>query len=902
MNGMNVGRMEDLVNECCEWKMDMVGLTETHMRDILEITEGESKYKFLGKGRRLQSRKGGGVACMFRKDAEFEVEVMNVGDCDMSEDILAVRVEFSGKLDGRKERLYVCICYMTVEGQNAPIENRRKYEIVQKFVEEHRKEKIIIMGDMNGHIGILGEQMNANGELLRKFCEDMQVEILNETIASGRVTWQSRDSVSAIDYMLANVEAREYVMSMSVDEEGSFNVGSDHNLLLVEYSCRKLEDNKRVNKRRKKWCLRKVDWERFRGDMNQMTGVDVSDVNRMNNDVVENVRAVAKKSIVISKGKPHYGKYNPWWNNEIKSERQDCKKLNKECRMWHRRMNNGEECVEQYEAAWERYKVQKTKVKNLIRNAKMEYENKKVRELRAKGEEGSREWYRFLRGDNHTDGNVSEILVNGNRVCKREDIANEIQKFWKQTCTKDVNEVNDEECVLRIETKDLSCLDKEIERGEIERILKCLKNDKATGMDGIPYEMYKYGGDRVVDMLWNLFNTVWRDERVPEKWNESRVILLHKGGHKSKKELKNYRPIALNDTIGKIFCMCVNERVKEVVEREGVLGEEQNGFRMMRRGEDNMFIVRELIEKCNREGTKGYFAFLDIEKAYDRVNRRMLCKVLKKCGMSEKMVKIIESMYENTKAKYTLGDIETEWVYSNRGVRQGCILSPVLFAMYTEELAVRVKEGNWGMRVGNEKLSLLMYADDIIIMSESSDELQCMLDVVNKYSIDFGVKFGLDKSQVMIINKDHMDVDKNWKLGENQLKNTDEYKYLGVSVNVKGCIKAKSEKIFKANQWYGRLASIARYRANKYLVVRELWKGMAVPSIMYGMNVLNWTECELQKLEVIQNKVGRIALGANRYASVEAIRGDMGWSTFSERNMKGCIMYKLRVERMPSER
>ena len=110
---------------------------------------------------------------------------------------------------------------------------------------------------------------------------------------------------------------------------------------------------------------------------------------------------------------------------------------------------------------------------------------------------------------------------------------------------------------------------------------------------------------------------------------------------------------------------------------------------------------------------------MDIEKAYDRVNRQVLCKVLKKFGMSEKVVRIIESMYVNTKARYTLGDIETEWVLSNRGVRQGCILSPVLFAMYTEEFAVRVKESNLGMKIGNEKISLLMYADDIILMSEN---------------------------------------------------------------------------------------------------------------------------------------------------------------------------------------
>ena len=97
------------------------------------------------------------------------------------------------------------------------------------------------------------------------------------------------------------------------------------------------------------------------------------------------------------------------------------------------------------------------------------------------------------------------------------------------------------------------------------------------------------------------------EERVPQKWNESRVNLLHKGGHKSKNELKNYRPISLSDTVSKIFCGILNERLKEVCERCKVMGEEQNGFRKNRRGEDNMFIVREVIEKKNQTWHESIF-------------------------------------------------------------------------------------------------------------------------------------------------------------------------------------------------------------------------------------------------------------------------------------------------------
>ena len=536
----------------------------------------------------------------------------------------------------------------------------------------------------------------------------------------------------------------------------------------------------------------------------------------------------------------------------------------------------------------------------MIKNARGVIERERLHEMRAKGKEGSKEWFRYLRGDNIND-KIDEILVNGKRIQERTEIVRKVKVFWENIGGMNEDVQMQRDIDFRITMRDLHEIDSVIDKHEVEEVLKHLKYGKAAGIDDVPYEMFKNGGETVVGMLLKLYNKVWSEEKVPCNWNESRVVLLHKGGHKSKKELKNYRPIALMDTIGKIFCMVLNERLRVCVERNRILSDEQNGFRRNRRGEDNIFIVRELIERCKQRNERGYFAFLDIEKAYDRVNREILCKVLSKCGMSGKIVRIIRSMYVNTRAKYMLGDIESEWVQSKRGVRQGCILSPVLFALYTEELALRVKSLGVGMKVGMERLSILMYADDIIIMSESSDELQELLDIVNEYSRDFCVNFGADKSQVMVINGEQ-ERNNEWKLGSVNIKRTSEYKYLGVTLSENDADKAKGEMLFRANQWYGRLASVARYRSNKYVTVKELWKAISVPSITYGMNVLNWSECELQKLEVIQNKVGRVALGANRYTCVEAIRGDMGWSTFSERSMKGNIMYKVRIERMEDER
>ena len=516
---------------------------------------------------------------------------------------------------------------------------------------------------------------------------------------------------------------------------------------------------------------------------------------------------------------------------------------------------------------------------------------------REKGLEGGREWYRFMRGEQMAEReNVESLKVNGECITEKEKMKEAVKEFWEEIGG--VGEVLD----VRLGCVSLERKDAMISREEVERCVKRQKNGKAAGLDDLPYELYKNGGEVMIDRLTELFNCVWEKERVPRKWNECRVTLLHKGGHKSKNELRNYRPIALLNTVGKIFSAVLNERLCKWIERERVLGEEQNGFRTDRRAEDNMFVIHELIERKKSAGHKLCLGFLDTERAYDRVNRTLMSTVLEKVGLSSKIVNIVKSMYVETKARYTLGSIETDWVKSKRGVRQGCILSPTLFSLYTEELAARLRRMNVGVKVGLDRISVLLYADDIVVMGDTAEELQNVLDVVDEYGRDFGVRFSSEKSKVLIVNRSEDERDVSWKLGENELQQAQEYKYLGVWMTPNGCEKAKNEKASLTNQWVGRLGSAARMRASKYDVLREVWKSVAVPCIMYGMDVMAWNEGEIDKLEVGQNRVARMALNAPRYAAVEGLRGDMGWSTFRERLMKATLRYKVRLEQMEDTR
>jgi len=96
-------------------------------------------------------------------------------------------------------------------------------------------------------------------------------------------------------------------------------------------------------------------------------------------------------------------------------------------------------------------------------------------------------------------------------------------------------------------------------------------------------------------------------------------------------------------------------------------------------------------------------------------------------------------------------------------------------------------------------------------------------------------------------------------------------------------------------QFVGILRNASTRCSNSYKVLRDLWKGMAVPRAMFGAEVLNHSSGEIKKLEVLQNKVARMALGANNYIAVAALKGEMGWSLFQERIDKARLLFKAKL-------
>ena len=432
VRGWGLGKCEDVCCELNSWNMDLVGVTETHLRENVRWDNGT--YEVFFKGRKKQATQGGGVAMVTWREECLEVEELDVGAHEMSEDIMAVKVEYT-EVSGIRECVIVVLCYMTTQGVRAARENEIKYGIVKRIVRENMNGRVIVMGDMNGRIRLLDEPVNENGERLNEFVYEMNLENLNVTIAEGCVTWSARGQKFAIDYVLVNERARVNVNKMWIDEDGEFDIATDHTMIVIEW---RRNGRTRVGRNKRNggaWKIRYADWVGFQNELVSTEWLEVDDVNKMNEQLIEGVRSAAYKKIgCISKQGWRGKNRNKWWNEQLSKSKRKKKQINRRCKKLKKRCNEGEQYEGEYQEAWAEYLEQKRKFKCLIRQSMVEYERREIEKIREKNQEGGREWYRFLGGAGNVaqDNGVDRLRINGKYVNYEQQIVNKIKRFWKE--------------------------------------------------------------------------------------------------------------------------------------------------------------------------------------------------------------------------------------------------------------------------------------------------------------------------------------------------------------------------------------------------------------------------------------------------------------------------------------
>jgi hypothetical protein len=359
-------------------------------------------------------------------------------------------------------------------------------------------------------------------------------------------------------------------------------------------------------------------------------------------------------------------------------------------------------------------------------------------------------------------------------------------------------------------------------------------------------------------------------------WSEGFIIPIYKKGDNNLPE--NYRGVTLLSTLGKLFSKILNTRLNNWAENYHVYIDAQAGFRSKMGTVDNIFVLQSIINHIISENKRLFVCFVDFTKAFDFIVRDNLWLKLIKLGVRGKVMKVLKSMYTNVKSRIKLSNTLSETFMCSLGVRQGDSLSPFLFSMYINDLEdTFILKGFKGIDLGTLKLFLLLYADDIAIISETKEDLQNGLNILKDYCDEWKLKLNVNKTKIMVFKKGGRNQQNlRFLYGNTEIEIVNKFTYLGIVFTVGGSFSKTFEAlsgqalkaIFKLNSYMQNFPNISVSHT------LDLFDKLITPILSYGCEV--WGFMEAKKIENIHLKFCKNLLGVRPQTQNNFVYGELG--------------------------
>jgi hypothetical protein len=430
-------------------------------------------------------------------------------------------------------------------------------------------------------------------------------------------------------------------------------------------------------------------------------------------------------------------------------------------------------------------------------------------------------------------------------------------------------------------------MDFKITEKEIMQCIKHLKNKKAVGLDLISNEMLKYSQHAMLPVLIKLFNVILSSRKFPRKWCEGYVVPIPKGSDKA--NMSDYRGLTMLNCMTKLFNAVIDKRITKYLESQRVMDEKQIGFKKGSRTSDHMFILRNLIEKYAKSGTKLYACFVDLRKAYDSVDHLKLMYKLKQIGIGSHVYDILKDMYVNIGSMLCVksGNCLSGSFVSNVGVRQGDNLSPNLFKIYLNDIQQYLTPDVNTPVLGTKTIEYLLYADDMVLLSQTEEGLQRSLNGLSKYCKEWNLTVNIDKTKVLVFNKPGRLIKTTVNFNNKQIENVTNYKYLGIMFSASGSfVNAKKDLLQRGYKAMFKLTSLFKQAKPGFITSMHLFDHMVKPVLLYGADI--WGDCWVNTksslynalkndiVEICHMKFCKYILGVNKRTTNIGVYGDTG--------------------------
>ncbi|KAK3567034.1 hypothetical protein QTP86_008971 [Hemibagrus guttatus] len=311
----------------------------------------------------------------------------------------------------------------------------------------------------------------------------------------------------------------------------------------------------------------------------------------------------------------------------------------------------------------------------------------------------------------------------------------------------------------------------------------------------------------------------------------------------------------------KLWERVVEARLRKVVE----ICEQQYGFMPRKSTTDAIFALRILMEKYRDGQRELHCVFVDLEKAYDRVPREELWYCMRKSGVAEKYVRVVQDMYERSRTVVRCAVGQTEEFKVEVGLHQGSALSPFLFAIVMDQLSEEVRqESPWTM----------MFADDIVICSESREQVEENLERWRFALERRGMKVSRSKTEYMCVNE--REGSGTVRLQGEEVKKVQEFKYLGSTVQSNGeCGKEVKKRVQAGWNGWRKVSGVLCDRKISARIKGKVYRTVVRPAMLYGLETVSLRKRQESELEVAELKMLRFSLGVTRLDRIrnEYIRG-----------------------------
>lgn len=719
------------------------------------------------------------------------------------------------------------ILFISVYIPPQPTNNQIKEPLTKLFdFIKQQNNKTILAGDFNAHNPLWNLQNNSctRGELLVNFLDDSNLILMND--GSPTLIKPPNTIASAIDLTFVSDDLAPFVEWEILNEE----ISGNHKIIRFKITnAMNNFQNQRIFVNKKKAI----------NNINNITLNNITNAYQLSEQFQDSINS-AKFKVNSHRKTPKY-----WWNKEIE-ELYVIKQKNFIKYMKNLTMENFLE-----------FKKSRAKLKSMIRKESRKSFNNLIEEINPTTTiKQSWDIVKRLSGSFPKKNNL--------HIMNNKDLANTFMNI-----NFPIIKNNLQPLPINFSAK----IDFKINYQDLNAIIANKKDTSAPGYDGISYYFLKNLNHDIIIKIVEIMNSVLFDFNIPENWRIIKIVPIHKAG-KSDTDATNYRPISLIPVFLKTINIFIKNELIKFLDLNNIIPVNSFGFKKYTSSINCINMLMSKIRENNRNGNCAIVTFLDLSKAFDNVNINHLINILHNKNIPEGIIRWIYEYLKDRKAQIILNDGTEINKPTNKGLPQGCPLSPILFNIYTSDIH----------KNSNQLVVLYQFADDFAIIAMgpnstiASNNMNIALqNIVNDFKkLDMVVNPG--KSAFLCFSKNiptSIDV----KIGNDKIPHVESHKYLGLWIDQKLNFKRHiTETVTKIKKKTNILKMICKKRGGAHpKTALQVEKALIMSQIDYGISVYAIaSKTDMNRIQTARNQSLRVVFRYIRSTPINVILSETG--------------------------